>query len=384
MSTQTVKKYFDGTQLGVIMSKRSPTFFVVAILLLFTALLGACSTEEIPPTPAQSVTEATPVASPEFTATPVPPTATLEPTPTVEPTVTAEPTMEPTATSVPPTATTPPTATPLPPLDASGGGVIAYVSDIAGVPGIQIMNADGSDQRRLTDAYQFGPSWSPDGQQIVFADNADPWSISTVDALSGEITGVTDLDSMFDAPGAPDWSPDGNSFAMIYEYDLYTMKASGGAVKKLIHFPGDVGTFSPDWSPDGQQLVFVLDFDINDSNFDIYRSDADGSNVVQLTSHEADDHEPAWSPDGTKIAFGSRRDGNWELFTMNADGSNIQNISNSPDHEQRPAWSPDGSRIAFQSNRDGNWEIYVMNADGTDVQRLTDNDVKDIQPEWRP
>jgi Tol biopolymer transport system component len=277
---------------------------------------------------------------------------------------------------------------PLPPLalDASGGGVIAYISEPGGVPGVQIMNADGSDQRRLTDTYQLSPSWSPDGQQIIFANNndSDPWSISTVDVLSGEITGVTDLYSSIDAPGSPDWSPDGNSFAMIYEYDLYTMNTSGGAVKKLIHFSGDVGTFSPDWSADGQQLAFVVDFVAGADNYDIYRSDADGSNVVQLTSHEAHDREPAWSSDGTKIAFESYRDGNWELFTMNADGSNIQNISNSPDRENRPAWSPDGARIAFQSDRDGNWEIYVMNADGTDVQRLTDNDVKDIQPEWRP
>jgi Tol biopolymer transport system component len=276
----------------------------------------------------------------------------------------------------------------MPPLDASGGGVIAYVSDQNNIPGIQIMNADGSDQRRLTDDYHLGPSWSPDGRKIVFSGGgsgvSETGTIKTVDVLSGEIAPVSNLYSSFQGPSAPDWSPDGNSFAMTMEYDLYTMNTGGSAVKQLVQLPGDVGMFAPDWSADGQQIAFVIDLDYDNSNFDIYRSDANGSNLVQLTSHEAHDREPAWSPDGTKIAFESLRDGNWELFTMNADGSNIQNISNSPDREHHPAWSPDGARIAFQSDRDGNWEIYVMNVDGTDVQRLTDNDVKDEGPEWRP
>jgi len=386
MSTKTVRNLFAGTRLGVALSKLQSPFFVIVVLMLFTMLLGACSAEAVPPTPAQTVTEETAVTGPEFTATPIPPTATLEPTATVEPTATDEPTTEPTATSVPPTATLPPTATPLPPLDASGGGVLAYVSDQNSIPGIQIMNADGTDQRRLTDDYHLHPSWSPDGGQIVFDGGGSDsnGTIWTVDLLSGEIVPVTDLDSIYSGPSSPDWSPDGDSFAITYEYDIYTMPANGGAIKEVIQIPGDPGLFSPDWSADGQQLVFTLDFDLNDSNFDIYRVDADGSNLVQLTSHEEHDREPAWSPDGTKIAFESRREGNWELFTMNADGSNIQNISNSPDREHHPAWSPDGAKIAFQSDRDGNWEIYVMNADGTDVQRLTDNDVKDEGPEWRP
>ncbi len=351
MSTQTGKKHCGGTQLWVAVPKRSSTYFVLVVLMLFAVLLGACITDEVPSTPAQSVTEAT---------------------------------TESTATSVAPTTTTPSTTEPLPSLDASGG-VIAYVSDVAGAPGVQIMNADGTDQRRLTDDYTMQASWSPDGQKIVFKDRGEPWTISTIDVLSGEITGVTDLDSMLSGISNPDWSPDGNSFAMTYEYDLYTMNVDGSAVTKLVQLPGNVGMFNPDWSPDGQRIAFVIDIVATADNKDIYIVDADGSNLIQLTSHEADDREPAWSPDGTKIAFESLRDGNnWDLFTMNADGSNIQNISNSADSENHPVWSPDGTRIAFESNRDGNWEIYVMNADGADIQRLTENDVKDINPEWRP
>ena len=68
----------------------------------------------------------------------------------------------------------------------------------------------------------------------------------------------------------------------------------------------------------------------------------------------SDDYSPAWSPDGSKIAFQSNRDGNWEIYTMNADGSNQTNISNNDFDDGSPSWSPDGSKIAFNTVRDGN------------------------------
>ena len=74
---------------------------------------------------------------------------------------------------------------------------------------------------------------------------------------------------------------------------------------------------------------------------------------------------PAWSPDGRRIAFHSKRDGNPEIYVMNADGSGVTRLTYNGARDLVTAWSPDGRRIAFYSNRDGgNWEIYVMNAAG--------------------
>ena len=91
---------------------------------------------------------------------------------------------------------------------------------------------------------------------------------------------------------------------------------------------------------------------------------------------------PAWSPDGKKIAFDSDRDGNWEIYVMNADGSNPINLTNNNGVDWYSTWSPDGRKIAFSSNRDGNFQIFVMNADGSNPIRLTKNKAWDEDPAW--
>ena len=97
------------------------------------------------------------------------------------------------------------------------------------------------------------------------------------------------------------------------------------------------------------------------------------STLVRLTNNNAADGQPAWCPDGSKIAFWSNRDGKNEIYVMDADGSNVKRLTNNMSDDGNPRWSPDGRKILFDSERDGNGEIYVMDADGSNQSRVTWN-----------
>ncbi|MFY9580726.1 MAG: hypothetical protein WAQ33_15540, partial [Gaiellaceae bacterium] len=118
---------------------------------------------------------------------------------------------------------------------------------------------------------------------------------------------------------------------------------------------------------------------------DVYVMNADGSGQTRLTTDPANDSDPAWSPDGSKIAFASLRDGNSEIYVMNADGTGAPTrITDDPAADAFPAWSPNGQKIAFTHGSGFNAEIYVMDADGTGRAQLTNSVERDDYADWQP
>ena len=132
----------------------------------------------------------------------------------------------------------------------------------------------------------------------------------------------------------------------------------------------------PAWSPDGQKIAFTS---VGEGDVRIYVMNADGSAPTRLASNFA--RQPAWSPDGQKIAFASPRDGGG-IYVMNADGSAQTRLTSNL--AGQPAWSPDGQKIAFASGGLGSGDVYVMNADGSGQTNLTSNGRFDGEPAWSP
>ncbi len=251
-------------------------------------------------------------------------------------------------------------------------GRLAYAVTISTFSGpratLCTSNADGSGRTCVTEFPPYfprEPAWSPDGSKIAFV------TFDVIHSINANGTGGVML-----GPGSnPSWSVTGK-IAYQRSDQIWVMNEDGSNQMQFAGITQPTPT-APAWSPDGTKLAFT-------SGGRIYVIDANGMNQLPVTNNAQTDSNPAWSPDGSKIVFAK----NGSIHVINLDGSNETNLSHGT-VDIEPAWSSDGTKIAFARKSGIDNGLYVMDVNGANQRRIiedvpgsTGNVVN--SPAWQP
>ena len=261
-------------------------------------------------------------------------------------------------------------------------GKLAFYNGASSTPGVWTMNPDGTGQAFLRAGS--APAWSPGGTELLFVREQD------VRRMPASGSSETELLSAHYQPfwGTfwfdPTWSPDGTHIAATFEeiietdnpsYSVYAARADGTG--RVDVAPAGA---SPAWRPDGEEIAYAHLYTFG-GGIRAVRPDGTGRRTIVADEDENGDpvyaDHPDFSPDGSKLAF--ERDG--AIYVVPTAGGTPALLT---DDGFSPAWSPDGTKIAFASLRDGNSEIYTMNADGSSQTRITNDPGAQWDPSWQP
>jgi TolB protein len=261
-------------------------------------------------------------------------------------------------------------------------GRIAFVSGRDQDEEIYVMNADGSNQVRLTYSQYADnePMFSPDGRLIVFvSQRAGGHKLFIMNADGSDQRQLTDgqADQEYD----PYFSPDGQwiiySSSRGGRYELWLIQPDGMSLRQLTSGPNAKNL--PAWSPDGQWIAYNS-VEAEGDVIKIIRPDGTDDRVLL---QQEDAYVSGWS--GGRILFVAPTGAKTDIYSMNLDGTDIWQLTSDPANDKGAYGTLDGRFIIFNSARDGNDEIYVMRPDGSGQTRLTFNTGgNDFMATWGP
>jgi Tol biopolymer transport system component len=293
------------------------------------------------------------------------------------------------------------------PVWSPDGKLIAFLSNRdrdSRVFDIYVIKADGSNIRRISrmpaDSWRYGrtrpPHWSTDAKRLAYVEGDITGGPTKFWVVNADGSGQRKLDLGNVKNGIFQWVS-GYSIAFLSEREskwaLYSVDVDGSNIRPLMT---QRRVSSATWSPDRKRIAFSAGLGIILYD-NLYVSDADGSNVLQLTNEHGQKlndsrvgaQSIAWSPDSKQVAFmvtvssGMNSADIIHISVVNTDGTGRRVLTNDTHHNTGPAWSPDGRYIAFHSLSSGGLRrsgIYVINADGSNERFLVEGD----SPAWKP
>jgi TolB protein len=243
---------------------------------------------------------------------------------------------------------------------------------------IWAVTADGKESTNLTRVKSGGcrsPACSPDGKRIAFLRD-DPEGLYLMDADGSNQRRLADKGFRDFRPA---WSPDGKRLAYTVLEDnkffLYCHDLTSGRDVRIVR-----GSW-PSWSPDGTRLVFV---GVRDQTATLGLISPDGADEVRLTKGPGEAWAPTWSPDGTRVAYFAPRDGKVELRVVTADQKTDTLLASVEGRwwYDAPNWSPDGKWLAFGAGPSSKQVVYLVDDKGRDIRKLATGG--GYYPAWRP
>ena len=318
-------------------------------------------------------------------------TSTVTITPTLSPTPTTKPTSTPTLTPTL-TPTSAPVATPI----GGGFGQIAFVSLRTGKAQIWLMNAKGENLFQVTSMANGAcqPSWSPDGEKLVFISpcdrNVKHYYDTQLYVINADGTGLEELLTFGKGVYSPAWSPDGEkiAFTAIQEdsyHQIYTLNLENGITERISN--GGKYDIHPAWSANGQLIVFIS---TRNGPYQVWVMDSNGSSPRRFSiSKDLENTHPVWSPNGQNILFTQRSEEGVLTIkeTVYGEGESFgEKIYQGYIPMKEGSYSPDGQWYVFESwpTEDTNHDIYLLPVGGGELQRLTTSPKYDFDPVWRP
>jgi len=180
----------------------------------------------------------------------------------------------------------------------------------------------------------------------------------------------------------PKWSPDGQTILFTSQRagqtGIWMIPAQGGPPVQL---PTDLeGDHHISWSPDMKEVVFDAKEPEGRHNVWILTVETGEVRRILPANDRGSNHQPTWSPDGSRIAFVSARADDAEIWVLSLEGGALQQVTENSARNGHPWWTPDGSAITFASDLSGNYDIWMVEADGANVRQVTDGSLDEIQP----